>query len=91
MPAIDWPEDERPRERLLAHGARSLSDAELLAIFLRTGTADMPVMALARHLTEEFGGLRGLMTASQRQFCSIKGSAPPNSPRSGRQWKWPNG
>ncbi|MEP6135823.1 UPF0758 domain-containing protein, partial [Marinobacter sp.] len=52
MSNSDWPTDERPRERLLAHGAGSLSDAELLAIFLRTGTTGMPVMALARHLTE---------------------------------------
>ncbi|HKK56381.1 RadC family protein [Marinobacter sp.] len=73
MADTHWPEDERPRERLLAHGANSLSDAELLAIFLRTGTAGMPVMALARHLTDEFGGLRGLMTASRSQFCAIKG------------------
>jgi DNA repair protein RadC len=73
MADTHWPEDERPRERLLAHGANSLSDAELLAIFLRTGTAGMPVMTLARHLTEEFGGLRGLMTASRSQFCAIKG------------------
>ena len=68
-----WPTDERPRERLLAHGAPTLSDAELLAIFLRTGTTGMPVMALARHLIEEFSGLRGLLTASQRQFCNVKG------------------
>jgi len=68
-----WPNDERPRERLLAHGAESLSDAELLAIFLRTGTAGMPVMAMARHLIEEFSSLRGLMTASRRQFCQVKG------------------
>ena len=73
MPSPLWPEDERPRERLLAHGAHSLSDAELLAIFLRTGTAGMPVMDLARHLIDRFDGLRGLMTASQRQFCNVKG------------------
>ncbi|MDI9244120.1 DNA repair protein RadC [Marinobacter sp. CHS3-4] len=73
MSATLWPEDERPRERLLSHGPASLSDAELLAIFLRTGTAGMPVMELARHLTDSFGGLRGLMTASQRQFCGVKG------------------
>jgi len=73
MNDTDWPTDERPRERLLAHGAQSLSDAELLAIFLRTGTPGMPVMALARHLVDEFSGLRGLMTASRRQFCSVKG------------------
>ena len=68
-----WPTDERPRERLLAHGAQTLSDAELLAIFLRTGTTGRPVMALARHLVEEFSGLRGLLTASRRQFCDVKG------------------
>lgn len=68
-----WPLDERPRERLLAHGAESLSDTELLAIFLRTGTAGMPVMALSRHLLQEFSGLRGLLTASRRQFCDVKG------------------
>ncbi len=68
-----WPTDERPRERLLAHGAQTLSDAELLAIFLRTGTTGMPVMALARYLVDEFSGLRGLLTASRRQFCEVKG------------------
>lgn len=73
MTNTPWPTDERPRERLLAHGAGSLSDAELLAIFLRTGTAGMPVLALARHLVDTFGGLRGLMTASQRRFCDVKG------------------
>lgn len=73
MANTPWPTDERPRERLLNHGAGSLSDAELLAIFLRTGTAGMPVLALARHLIDTFGGLRGLMTASQRRFCDVKG------------------
>ncbi|KEF30815.1 DNA repair protein RadC [Marinobacter nitratireducens] len=68
-----WPTDERPRERLLRHGANTLSDAELLAIFLRTGTAGVPVMAMARNLIDSFGGLRGLMTASQRQFCGVRG------------------
>ena len=67
------PTDERPRERLLAHGPETLSDAELLAIFLRTGTTGMPVMSLARHLIEEFAGLRGLLTASRRQFCDVRG------------------
>ncbi|OEY65743.1 RadC family protein [Marinobacter sp. X15-166B] len=68
-----WPLDERPRERLLAHGAQSLSDAELLAIFLRTGTRGTPVLALARHLVDTFGGLRSLMTASRQRFCSVRG------------------
>lgn len=73
MTDTSWPTDERPRERLLSHGASSLSDAELLAIFLRTGTSGTPVMALARQLIDNFAGLRGLMTASQRQFCSVRG------------------
>ncbi len=73
MPSPDWPTDERPRERLLAHGPESLSDAELLAIFLRTGTAGTPVMVLARQLISRFGGLRALLTASRQQFCSVKG------------------
>ncbi|MDO3721100.1 DNA repair protein RadC [Marinobacter sp. chi1] len=69
----NWPSDERPRERLLQHGPQSLSDAELLAIFLRTGTAGTPVLTMSRDLVIRFGGLRGLMTASRQQFCSIKG------------------
>src|SRR5690554_5220658 len=73
MTHSSWPTDERHRERLLAHGAQSLSDAELLAIFLRTGTTGMPVMALPRQLIDEFSGLRGLMTASRRQFLQVKG------------------
>ncbi|KAA1175602.1 JAB domain-containing protein [Marinobacter salinexigens] len=73
MSDTPWPTDERPRERLLRHGADTLSDAELLAIFLRTGTAGVPVMTMARRLIDNFGGLRGLMTASQRQFCEVRG------------------
>ncbi|GAA3561313.1 MULTISPECIES: RadC family protein [Marinobacter] len=73
MSQSSWPRDQRPRERLLAHGAGSLSDAELLAIFLRTGTSGTPVMALAQQLIERFTSLRGLMTASQRQFCDVRG------------------
>ncbi|WP_404365331.1 DNA repair protein RadC [Marinobacter sp.] len=73
MTNTPWPVDERPRERLLAHGAGSLSDAELLAIFLRTGTAGQPVMELSRYLIEQFGGLRSLMTASRGSFCGVKG------------------
>ena len=68
-----WPADERPRERLLLNGPQSLSDAELLAIFLRTGTQGQPVMALSRDLISRFGSLRALMTASRSQFCSVKG------------------
>nr|WP_279611051.1 DNA repair protein RadC [Vibrio gelatinilyticus] len=62
-----------PREKLLHRGAESLSDAELLAIFLRTGTPGMNVIALADMLIKDFGSLRALFMASQAQFCQHKG------------------
>lgn len=58
-----WPESERPRERLLQQGAAALSDAELLAIFLRTGTAKQSAIEMARGLLDEFDGLAGLLCA----------------------------
>lgn len=67
------PEESRPREKLLARGPQSLSDAELLAIFLRTGLQGMNAIELADHLLKEFGSLRTLLAASQSQFCSHKG------------------
>lgn len=70
MAITDWPEGERPRERLLQRGAASLSDAELLAIFLRTGVAGLTAVDLARQLLKQFGGLRALLTATQQCFCS---------------------
>lgn len=73
MSLKNLPSEERPREKLLAHGAGHLSDSELLAIFLRTGTAERPVMDLARHLLEQFGGLRSLAGASATAFCRING------------------
>lgn len=69
----DWPADERPRERLLARGAEGLSDAELLAIFLRTGVAGTSAVDLARELLKAFGGLRPLLKASREDFCKAKG------------------
>jgi len=68
-----WPEGERPREKLLQRGAQALSDAELLAIFLRTGVAGKSAVDLARELVTRFGGLRGLLRAEQAQFCAAKG------------------
>lgn len=65
----DWPSSERPREKLLQHGPQSLSDAELLAIFLRTGCAGQSAVDLARTLLQQFGGLRPLLEASQEAFC----------------------
>jgi len=73
MSITDWPEDERPREKLLKHGADSLSHAELLAIFLRTGLPGKSAVDLARDLLEEFGGLVGLLSAHEIEFCKAKG------------------
>lgn len=63
MPITDWPEDERPRERLLRLGAAALSDAELLAIFLRVGIRGQSAVDMARALLTRFGGLNGLFAA----------------------------
>jgi DNA repair protein RadC len=73
MSITDWPEDDRPRERLLLRGASALSDAELLAIFLRTGVKGRSAVDLARDLLAEFGGLVGLLSASHVEFCRAKG------------------
>ncbi len=73
MSIKDWPADERPREKLLAKGSGSLTDAELLAIFLRTGIAGKTAVDLARQLLDEFGSLQALLSADQTQFCQGKG------------------
>lgn len=73
MPIKNWPKEERPRERLLLQGAQALSDAELLAIFLRTGIKGKTAVDLARQLLHEFGGLRALFKADQQLFCSSPG------------------
>lgn len=64
---------EMPREKLIQQGALSLSNAELLAIFLRTGTPGMNVLDLAEYLIQDFGSLRALFAASQEEFCRHKG------------------
>jgi len=69
MPITDWPAQERPRERLLHQGAASLSDAELLAIFLRTGVRGKTAVDLARELLAQFGDLRTLLDADHQKFC----------------------
>lgn len=73
MAISDWPPAERPREKLLSSGAQSLSDAELLAIFLRTGTASASALDQARQLLSEFGSVRGILEASQADFCAQPG------------------
>jgi len=73
MPITDWPLEERPREKLLARGAAALSDAELLAIFLRTGVPGKTALDLARDLLTEYGGLRGLLAATESEFCAFPG------------------
>jgi DNA repair protein RadC len=76
MAIRDWPEGERPREKLLQKGAASLSDAELLAIFLRIGVKGKSALDLARQMLKESGGLRALLTASQEELCATSGIGP---------------
>lgn len=71
-----WPAEERPREKLLSIGAEHLSDAELLAIFLRTGTPGLNAVDLARLLLKQFGSLRALFAAPFDDFCRQKGLGP---------------
>jgi DNA repair protein RadC len=72
MGISDWPVLERPRERLLANGASALSDAELLAVLLRTGVQGKSAVELARELLEQFGGVAGLLGAGER-LRKVKG------------------
>jgi DNA repair protein RadC len=73
MTIIDWPEEERPREKLLCYGAGALSDAELLAIFLRIGVKGKSAVDLARELLVRFGSLNGLFAAPAKEFVAIAG------------------
>ncbi|MDQ5960201.1 MAG: repair protein RadC [Pseudomonadota bacterium] len=73
MAITDWPEDERPRERLLAQGAGVLSDAELLAIFLRVGMKGKSAVDLGRELINRFGSLNRLFSASMAEFAAVPG------------------
>ena len=73
MSIIDWPIGDRPREKLLTLGANRLSDAELLAIFLRTGVKGCSAVDLAEDLLQYFGNLANLFSAQQHEFCQAKG------------------
>ncbi|OUS13996.1 hypothetical protein A9Q89_00535 [Gammaproteobacteria bacterium 53_120_T64] len=71
-----WPVGERPREKLINQGSRALSDAELLAIFLRTGIPGLTAVDLARDLLLQFGGISALLSADLDTFCAVKGLGP---------------
>ena len=73
MSIRDWPVGERPREKLLELGSQTLSEAELLAILIRTGTHGASALDIARALLTEFGSLRGLLTAEQERVCATRG------------------
>lgn len=73
MAITDWPAEERPRDKLLSRGPQALTDAELLAIFLRTGVTGKTAVDLARELLDGFGGLRALLKADRGSFCAHKG------------------
>lgn len=76
MKVKDWPATERPREKLLNHGASALSDAELLALFIRTGTKGRTALDLARTLLNHFGSLRQLLDAPTRELLHQPGLGP---------------
>jgi DNA repair protein RadC len=76
MGISDWPSGERPRERLIAEGPQALSDAELLAVFLRVGVRGKSAVELARDTVGHFGSLQALFGASLSQFLAIHGMGP---------------
>ena len=79
MAIKDWPEGERPRERLVAHGAQALSDAELIAVILGTGTTGQSALDLARAALTRFGGLSGLLASGPEELGTIDGLGPAKS------------
>ena len=76
MAITDWPESERPREKLIRNGGETLSDSELLAIFLRTGARGKSAVDLARDLIARYGGIRALLDADLESFCENHGMGP---------------
>ena len=73
MSIRDWPDEERPREKLLRRGAAALSDAELLAIFLRIGIPGRSAVDLARDMLKQHESLRKLLELDQAGFCATPG------------------
>lgn len=76
MPIQDWPQEKRPRERLIREGAQALSDAELLAIFLRTGVMGKDAVQLGADMMHHFGSLQRLFGATLPEFVAVKGLGP---------------
>lgn len=76
MVISQWPKDERPREKLIKMGPTALSDAELLAIFLRTGITGKTAVDIAREQIHRFGSLGKLFAASEAKFCEGSGLGP---------------
>lgn len=74
----EWPEDERPREKMQKGGAESLSDAELLALILRVGdhASRQSAIDLGRNMLQTFGDLRRLSTATFAELCTVQGAGP---------------
>lgn len=75
----DFTDDSKPREKLLSYGAESLSDAELLAILLGSGTKDKNVLELSNELLRDYGGLAGLRKMTKETLASVKGIGPAKS------------
>ena len=73
MAITDWHENDRPREKLLKFGSQQLTDAELLAIFLRVGVKGKSAVELAQTLLDHFGNLHTLLNTSEKEFCELKG------------------
>jgi DNA repair protein RadC len=76
MAITDWPSDQRPRERLINHGAQALSDAELLAVFLRVGVSGKSAVDLGRDMMSHFGSLNRLFAATLVDFSALNGLGP---------------
>jgi DNA repair protein RadC len=76
MSIRDWPEGERPREKLLEMGPNALTEAELLAILLRSGVKGQSALDVARRMLVEFGSLRGLLSAERERLCRTHGLGP---------------
>ena len=73
MPITDWPKEDRPREKLLSKGEQSLTDAELLAIFLKTGTQQKTALDIARELLTDYGNLKQVLSAPSHSLTQKSG------------------